>query len=148
MTQPSAADWGNPDPNKNMTLADADRLALQLSTQLGLQLTDIHVEKNSLGLDPKAPKRVEGAEVRGHQFMSPLALNLYGSFAGPEDQRNHFNLQELRSRLLMARSAPDQLIGLMDFLNWAQPGSDVMHLILNLPPIKDAIGGSLKALAI
>src|ERR1019366_5037081 len=94
----SANDWASPDPSKNMSLAEADQLSNQLAGGLCVQFGNRYVKTTNGNV-------ISESELRANNYMSPLAVNLYGNLAAANVQE--FNIAQFRGSLRNAAVADD-----------------------------------------
>ena len=133
----SANDWASPDPSKNMTLADSDSFANALVAGLQLQFGDRYV-KTQFGAI------ISATELRQNNFMSPLAVNLYGKLAAASAVE--FNIADFRSQLRDAAKGDDPVGDLTKVLTAATPGQNIAANILRIPAFADAVRQALQKL--
>lgn len=131
----SAHDWASPDPNKNMTIDEADRMRDQLAAGLGLQFGDRYV-RTQYG------QTISESELRHNQFLSPLPVNLFAHLV-PGSQE--FNIAEFRASLRTAALSDDPTGYLTGILQQTFPQmSNVTSMFTRIPAVQEVIQSALK----
>ena len=131
----SAHDWASPDPQKNMTLAEADQLRNELAAGLGLQFGDRFI-RTQYG------QIIGEAELRANQYLSPLPVNLFGHLV-PGGQE--FNIAEFRTSLRAAALSDDPTGFLTGILLQTFPHmTNVTAMFTRIPAVQDVILSALK----
>jgi hypothetical protein len=133
----SANDWASPDPNKNMSLAEADSFANRLTSALMLQMVGRFVKTTG-------GNTISEHELRHNQFLSPLPVNLYTQLASAGDAE--FNIAGLRSALHDIAQSDDPVAGYIAFLRSTFPTRDPFAIVAAMPLVAEAVAGALAAI--
>ncbi len=131
MKQAPPLDWASKDPNQNITLAEVNAFANNLTAASTLQVVDLHVLRQD-------GEVVSADEVKGNNYQSENALNFYGRLAIGQNSPP-FNIAQVRGQLRDAIASDDPVGGYVNTLKPLMDGADPQSYFLRSPAAQKAL---------